>query len=210
MILTNLSTPNFHSWNCEVTPNLWETQFYKFIYEFFYTRNGTELVPIFHHCSVVSTFDWMQHRVLLLVMHSFPLMHPNGRGKYINWPWIVQNHEHPQKKVIQLWIILQSSKRMHRTTANRPIAYTVCVWLPKIGNCYITNLYSLWYRYRLLDVEMMSVFQEYFLSLACWVPSRPIRTRSWEFQLNYGLWLVGGCDYWIVQPYHWSNIWWYL
>ena len=41
-----------------------ETQLYKCKSEFFYTRHGTELVPIFHHCSVVLTFDWVQQKVI--------------------------------------------------------------------------------------------------------------------------------------------------
>ena len=57
-----------------VEPAMWrltfEAQLYKFKSEFFYTRHGTELVPIFHHSSVVLTFDWVQQRLLLLVMHT--------------------------------------------------------------------------------------------------------------------------------------------
>ena len=70
--------------------------------------------------------------------------------------------ENPEKKVIQQWIIIQSFKPMHPTTANLPIAHTVRVCLPQIGNCYITNWYSLSYRFRLLDVEMKSVFKASF------------------------------------------------
>ena len=55
-----------------VEPAMWrricEAQLYKS--EFFYTRHATELVPIFHHSSVVLTFDWVQQRSLLLVMHT--------------------------------------------------------------------------------------------------------------------------------------------
>ena len=57
-----------------VEPAMWrrtcEDQLNKFQSEFFYTRHGTELVPIFHHSSVVLTFDWMQQILLLLVLHT--------------------------------------------------------------------------------------------------------------------------------------------
>ena len=57
-----------------VEPAMWrrtcEAQRYKFKSEFFYTRHGTELVPIIHHCCVVLTFDWLQQRLVLLVMHT--------------------------------------------------------------------------------------------------------------------------------------------
>ena len=47
-----------------VEPARWrrtcEAQLYKFKFELFYTLQGIELIPIFHHCSVVLTFDWVQ------------------------------------------------------------------------------------------------------------------------------------------------------
>ena len=125
--------------------------------------------PIFHHCSVVLEFHWVQQRLLPLVIHtskcefcyfrpydkqtingnwlviiyafavSFPPVDHHAKGKSINWPWLVQNLENPQQSVVQQWIITQSSKRMHPTTANLPIAHAVHVRLPQIGNC--TNLY---------------------------------------------------------------------
>ena len=155
----NLSTPNFHSRTCEVTPNLWETQFYKFKSEFFYTRHGTELIPIFQHCSVVSTLDWVQHRLLLLVMHKSKCEFCYLKNLCLCFQF---SPGASQRKRKEYKPTLNSSKRMHPTTANLPIAHTVRVWLPQIGNCYITNWYSLSYRHKLLYVEKKSVFNASF------------------------------------------------
>ena len=47
-----------------------EAQLYTFKSEFFHTRHGNELVPIFHYFGAVLTFDWAQHRLLLLVIND--------------------------------------------------------------------------------------------------------------------------------------------
>ena len=75
----------------------------------------------------------------------------------------MQNHENLHKKVIQQWIIIQSSKNVCIRLQQIFLLHTQFVYgSPQIGNCYITNWYSLSYTYKLLDVEMKSVFKASF------------------------------------------------
>ena len=73
VLWTNLSTTNYHSLTHEATPNLWGPTLHIQIRTLLHTTCHRTDTHSSHHYSVVLTFDWAQHKLLLLVMHTSKL-----------------------------------------------------------------------------------------------------------------------------------------